>query len=259
MWPGERTAHAAHLVAIPTSPRYKVMTCCGCTRFANTADMLAVGDGDGTLHIFQRRDGTAAVEFGCKRQPDRENWQLLWRAGNVHEMNVFDLAWSTQDAWIATAGLDNKVRILCSRSHNLLQTLNCDAPVKGVAWNPESSLLTAQVAVSAEQSAGRHVMLWETSTWQSVPVDLLQSCFESRGEQPSYMRHSWSPDGHWCMLANARLRHGKQAQPSCVAAWCRLDGKEHRQLVLDNHVRGREPPPICFPANMAVAATISHG
>lgn len=216
------------------------------SRFANQCDLLAVGDADGSLHIFDLRDGKPTAAFGSDAPPNKENWQLKW-CGRIHAMNIFDLEWSSDDAWIATGGVDNTVKIVCGKTFAQTRVLHCNGPVKGVAWNPACTLLTAQVAISLEHSTASQpagaVMVWDASTWSPVSVPIPQRYFASPGEQPLYMRHSWSPDGQWCMLASAKLPQLSPSQPqgSHVAAWCRLDAQ--RRLALDNHVRGELPRP----------------
>eukprot|EP00873_Tetraselmis_striata_P004440 jgi/Tetstr1/424704/TSEL_015222.t1 len=108
---------------------------CDVARFANTADMLAVGDGDGTLHIFQRRDGTAAVEFG--------------KPVSVARFRPGGLKLRTQGAsaiCFVVGSMDKRFTVWvegCNKPWIVTDKKLFDKPILDIAWSPDGKHIFA--------------------------------------------------------------------------------------------------------------------
>lgn len=77
-----------------------------------------------------------------------------------HGNNVTDLAWSNDDALLATASLDGSVGVWEARSGRRLATLRHNNFCKGVAWDPLGSYLASQ--------GDDGIRIWRCEGWEQV-------------------------------------------------------------------------------------------
>ncbi len=139
-----------------------------------------------------------------------------------HANNVTDVAWSPDDALLATCSLDNYVFVwdatgvrvatlagaLSARlrafgaktltENNASPPLGHESFVKGVAWDPIGTYL-------ASQSDDKSVVLWRCEDW-AVAARIRDPFERSQGSTYS-LRLGWSPDGRALTAVNSS-QHG---------------------------------------------------
>lgn len=81
-----------------------------CVRFAPAGRLLAAGSDDADAYVFELREGRGSALFGSGEAANIENWKLRLRLRG-HEINVADLAWAPDSRRLATASVDNKVKV----------------------------------------------------------------------------------------------------------------------------------------------------
>lgn len=129
--------------------------------------------------------------------------------------DVLDLAWSTQDRWLASSSVDNNIIVW---DVNNLPTMAAilkshTGLVKGVCWDPvskKSSILFSYFKqflftffhtyiyskvgkFLASQSDDRTIKIWRTSDWSCEST--ITEPFEECSGTTNFLRLSWSPDG----------------------------------------------------------------
>ncbi|RKP21950.1 WD40 repeat-like protein [Rozella allomycis CSF55] len=112
-----------------------------------------------------------------------------------HESDVVDLAWSFDEKYLASCGLDNQIIVWSTRDFSMVQKLEGHSGfVKGLAWDPANTFL-------ASQSDDKSVTLWRIGEWRaekkiSEPFkDSIGACY--------FLRLSWSPDGAFIASTDA--------------------------------------------------------
>jgi protein HIRA/HIR1 len=111
-----------------------------CVRWAHSGKHLATGSDDKFIIIWERRASGApsSVPFGTQKVKNVENWAQAF-ALTGHTLDVVDLAWSSDDGLIASASLDNTVRVwrVGVNAGSCVAALEGhEGLVKGVAWDP---------------------------------------------------------------------------------------------------------------------------
>lgn len=105
------------------------------------------------------------------------------------------IAWSADDAYLASVGLDRSVRIWSGASFECIARLDNahNGWVKGVVFDPVGQYV-------ATQADDQTLRVFRTSDWQ-----LVQRFTEPFEEAPSstFARLDWSPDGNHLVAANA--------------------------------------------------------
>lgn len=132
--------------------------------------------------------------FGSKTA-NIEDWKPFKRLAG-HTSDVCGLAWSEDDQYLASVGLDNLVLIwdCLDSSFLLLKRLDLhQGHVNGVAWDPVGQYL-------ATQSDDRSVKIWRTRDWK-LEADITQPFIKS--PRSFFRRLSWSPDGAHIVTPNA--------------------------------------------------------
>jgi protein HIRA/HIR1 len=119
----------------------------------------ASGSDDFTACVYELRGGKGAAVLGAA-STSVEDWRLKCMLRG-HALNVIDLAWSPDDAQVATASLDNRVIIWDAASGKQLHTISAHCgPVKGVAWDPVGTYLATQARPARWGWAGLGVFVW---------------------------------------------------------------------------------------------------
>ncbi len=67
------------------------------------------GSDDKSVCLYELRAGTGAKSFGSSDGPNVENWKHTSTLRG-HVENVLDVAWSTDDRFIASSSVDNQAR-----------------------------------------------------------------------------------------------------------------------------------------------------
>ncbi len=81
-----------------------------CVRFAPAGQLLAAGSDDSDGYVFELRDGRGVSVFGSGEAANIENWRLRLRLRG-HETNVSDLSWAPDSRRLATASVDNRIKV----------------------------------------------------------------------------------------------------------------------------------------------------
>jgi protein HIRA/HIR1 len=113
-------------------------------RFSHDGKLLASGSDDAAVIVYHLLPGAGGGTLGSTAT-SVENWRpkVVLRG---HASNVTDLAWSHDDAKLATASTDGNVIVWDMPAGHRLATLTAQKSfVKGVQWDPVGSYLVAQV------------------------------------------------------------------------------------------------------------------
>ncbi|KAL1924204.1 uncharacterized protein VTP21DRAFT_7239 [Calcarisporiella thermophila] len=162
-----------------------------CLRWSNQdGRYLASGSDDNVILIWEQdtsADGWHSTTFGCA-EANLENWKAVKRLAG-HESDVSGLAWSHDNSYLASCGLDSNVFIWHGRTFDRHRGF-----VKGISFDPAGKYL-------ATQSDDRTVKIWQTSDW-TVTADITEP-FSKSPNATFFQRLSWSPEGSHIATANA--------------------------------------------------------
>jgi len=127
-------------------------------------------------------------------EPNVENWRTVSRLAG-HTSDVLDLAWSPDQQYLASCGIDNTVRIWGVDTWRNLQVLSRHVSiVRGIAWDPLSKFLLSQ----AEDDSA---IIWRSEDW-AVESQITEP-FKMGSSQTYFRRASWMPDGSYTVIAAA--------------------------------------------------------
>ncbi|KAI0053180.1 WD40 repeat-like protein [Auriscalpium vulgare] len=169
-----------------------------CVRWAHSGRWLASGSDDAIIMIWDL-DPTAKGKVWGSDEVNVEGWKPLKRLPG-HESDVTDLAWSPEDRYLASVGLDSQVLIWNGFSlERLCKIDQHQGFVKGVCWDPVGEFL-------ATQSDDRTVKIWRTADWQLEAE--VRKPFEDSPGSTFFRRLSWSPDGAHITASNATNNQG---------------------------------------------------
>ncbi|KAI0305176.1 WD40-repeat-containing domain protein [Multifurca ochricompacta] len=158
-----------------------------CVRWAHSGRWLASGSDDEIVMIWDLDPTARGKVWGS----DEVNLRLT---------DVTDLAWSPEDRYLASVGLDSQVLIwsgyTLERMHRIDQHHGF---VKGVCWDPVGEFL-------ATQSDDRSVKIWRTMDWELEAE--VRKPFEDSPGSTFFRRLSWSPDGAHITASNATNNKG---------------------------------------------------
>lgn len=167
-----------------------------CVRWAYSGRFLATSSDDAIVMVwFRSLTGNPSKSFGAKAT-NIEDWKP-WKRLAGHTSDVTGLAWSHDDHYLASVGLDNLVLIWdgFDSSFILLRRLDLHQGfVKGVVWDPVGQYL-------ATQSDDRTVKIWRTTDWK-LEADI-KAPFVGCPTSTFFRRLSWSPDGAHIVTPNA--------------------------------------------------------
>ncbi|XP_035691249.1 protein HIRA-like [Branchiostoma floridae] len=182
--------------------------CVNCVRWSSDGRYLASGGDDKLIMIWQ----TGRYMCGHTTGPH-------WRYGHVvnieqfrcvatlrtHTGDILDLAWSPQDAWLATCSIDNTIIVWNAQKFpEIISILKGHTGlVKGVTWDPVGKYL-------ATQSDDKSLRVWRTVDWQQEAM--VTKPFDECGGTTHVLRLAWSPDGQYIVSAHAMNNSGPTAQ-----------------------------------------------
>ena len=127
-------------------------------RWAAKGLRLASGSDDTLVLVWQLKEAAARRQTGNLEEKQVENWGLLGRLRG-HAADVTDLAWSPDEAKLASCSLDNYVIVWAVDRLQAIARLKHDGMVKGVSWDPMGKFVCS---ASDDQS----VKVWRCSDWR---------------------------------------------------------------------------------------------
>ncbi|KAF8938878.1 HIR complex subunit [Dissophora ornata] len=148
-----------------------------CVRWSNgEGKYLATGSDDQIVMIWQldrSSDAWGGSSFGNSDGPNVENWRGVKRLSG-HESDVTDVAWSPENTYLASAGLDSKIIIWDGRTFDRVITLDQHQGfVKGLTWDPVGKYM-------ASQSDDKSVRIWRITDWETE-VEVTEPFVQSSG------------------------------------------------------------------------------
>ncbi|KAI7904073.1 WD40-repeat-containing domain protein [Cokeromyces recurvatus] len=176
-----------------------------CVRWSNGEGryLASSSDNDNVIIIWERDKNAAAGSVFGSSDVNHESWRAI-KYLRGHESDVQDLAWSKDNQYLASSGVDGFVMVWNASTFELVKKIDQHTGfVKGVAWDPSGKFL-------ASQSDDKTVKVWRTSDW-GLETDITTPFINAPGTT-LFRRLSWSPDG--CHIAAANAVNGIQ----CIAA-----------------------------------------
>ncbi|KAJ2872808.1 HIR complex subunit, partial [Coemansia asiatica] len=168
-----------------------------CVRFShNKGRYLASGADDMVVLIWEKDSevSTGNLTNLSGGPAPTETWHPLRRLTG-HESDVCDIAWSPDNRYLATCGLDNVIFIWDARTFERIKKITGHSQfVKGLAFDPAGRFL-------ASQSDDKTMKIWRTSDWGLHKT--VSKPFEENIFSTYFRRPSWSPDGECIATANA--------------------------------------------------------
>ncbi|KAI8075593.1 WD40-repeat-containing domain protein [Thamnidium elegans] len=126
---------------------------------------------------------------------DNDNVIIIWERDRGHDSDVQDLAWSKDNQYLASCGVDGFVIVWDGSTFEQVKKIDQHGGfVKGVTWDPAGKFL-------ASQSDDKMVKVWRTSDW-ALEKDIISPFINAPGTT-LFRRLSWAPDGAHVAAANA--------------------------------------------------------
>ncbi|KAI5742936.1 hypothetical protein M8J77_012801 [Diaphorina citri] len=200
------------------------LACVNAVRWSNSGRYLASGGDDKLIMIWTISKSQGSTIFGGKGKVNIEHWKCSHTL-HGHTGDVLDIAWSPQDAWLATASVDNNIIIWnVERFPEVVTVLRGHTGlVKGVTWDPVGKYLSSQ-------GDDRTLRIWRTADWQSEAV--IEEPFKQCAGSTIMLRCAWSPDGQYIVSAHSLNNGGPTAQVIERDGWsCDKDYVGHRKAV----------------------------
>ncbi|KAH7919190.1 histone transcription regulator 1 [Leucogyrophana mollusca] len=167
-------------------------------RWAYSGRWLASGSDDEIVMIWDLDPSGRGKVFGSN-EVNVEGWKPMKRLPG-HESDVTDVAWSPEDRYLASVGLDSQIIIWCGYTLERIRKLDQHQGfVKGVCWDPVGEFL-------ATQSDDKSVKIWRTIDWELEAE--IRKPFEDSPGSTFFRRLSWSPDGAHITASNATNNKG---------------------------------------------------
>ncbi|XP_038059623.1 protein HIRA-like [Patiria miniata] len=200
------------------------LACVNCVRWSNNGYYLASGADDRLVMVWQMISyGGTSRAFGSGKS-NIEQWKCAHTLRS-HTGDVLDLAWSPDDAWLASCSIDNSIVIWNAlKFPEIISVLNGHSGlVKGVTWDPVGKYV-------ATQSDDKSLRIWRTMDWKEETS--IFKPFEECGGTTHVLRLSWSPDGAYVVSAHAMNNRGPTAQIIDRDGWkANMDFVGHRKAV----------------------------
>ncbi|KAL7311347.1 HIR complex subunit [Mucor circinelloides] len=167
-----------------------------CVRWSNEGGryLASSSDNDNVIIIWERdRNATTGSVFGSS-DVNHEAWRPV-KYLRGHDSDVQDLAWSADNKYLASCGVDGFVIVWSGTTFEQITKIDQHSDfVKGVTWDPAGKFL-------ASQSDDKMVKVFRTSDW-GLETDLISPFINAPGTT-LFRRLSWSPDGANIAAANA--------------------------------------------------------
>ncbi|SCZ87960.1 BZ3500_MvSof-1268-A1-R1_Chr2-1g04093 [Microbotryum saponariae] len=163
-----------------------------CVRWSHDGRYLASGSDDKIVMIWSLEQGKGGKVWGTD-QVNIENWKAVRRLVG-HDSDVAGVAWSPNDEYVASVGLDSSAYVYSGKTFERIARLDGHMGfVKGLVFDPVGQYL-------ATQSDDGSAKIWRTSDWR------LHTSIEDvfvQAPKTNINRPSWSPDGSHLVLPNA--------------------------------------------------------
>lgn len=199
------------------------LACINCIRWSNHGKYLSSAGDDKNLMVWQLSGRINNYPSHLKSnnvfEPTNiEQWKCVATL-NGHNGDILDLAWSSNDAYLASCSVDNMIIVWDANNFPQLITkiLGHTGLVKGISWDPAGKYL-------ASQSDDKSVRVWRTSDWREEAV--IKEPFKESSGTTHVLRLNWSPDGQMLVSAHAMNNRGSVAQLIEREGW-----KTQRDLV----------------------------
>lgn len=176
--------------------------CVNCLRWSGDGKHLASGSDDKLAMIWQVT-GPCRVAGSTAGEGTAESWRCVATLRG-HGGDIFDLAWSPRDLYLATGSVDNLVIVWnASRWGEIVARLEGHTGlVKGVCWDPVGRFLCSQ-------SDDRTLRVWRTADWK-MEVSVKRP-FSATAGTTALLRCNWSPDGRYIVSAHSVNNGGPTA------------------------------------------------
>ncbi|ORZ19308.1 WD40-repeat-containing domain protein [Absidia repens] len=158
-----------------------------CVRWSKNGRYLASSSDNDNVVIIWELDSepSSASDFG-----DGEAKQETWRPVKHlrgHDSDVQDLAWSNDNRYLASCGIDGYAIIWDAQTFEVVHKITQHSGfVKGISFDPAGKYL-------ASQSDDKKVKIWRTSDWHKE-AEVKDPFYKTSGTT-FFRRLSWSPDG----------------------------------------------------------------
>jgi chromatin assembly factor 1 subunit B len=110
-----------------------------CCKFSPNGEMLATGDSDGVLFIWQYSDEEILIDptVDLDFPPNKENWKHNRKVHVRHNGDINCVAWSPDSKYIATGSADNTIAVHdAANGHRLWDLRNFRNFPVGISWDP---------------------------------------------------------------------------------------------------------------------------
>ncbi|KAK4701977.1 protein HIRA/HIR1, partial [Phenoliferia sp. Uapishka_3] len=183
-----------------------------CVRWSNSGRYLASGSDDNIVMIWNLETGSGGKVWGST-ETNVENWKAVRRLVG-HDSDVSGVAWSSDDAYLASVGLDSTVLIWSGQNFELIRRLDGhEGFVKGVVFDPVGQYLATQVRlplnveqreianmVYLRKSDDNSVKIWRTNDW-GLEATIVEPFVNS--PKTNLSRLTWSPEGTHVVTPNS--------------------------------------------------------
>ncbi|GAA5911337.1 hypothetical protein JCM8208_005225 [Rhodotorula glutinis] len=161
-------------------------------RWNNAGSYLASGSDDRVVMIWSHEGGGGGKVWGTDTT-NVENWKAVRRLVG-HNSDVAGVAWSPDDAYCASVGLDNVVLVWSGQTFDLVRKLDGHQGfVKGLVFDPVGQFL-------ATQADDNSLKVWRTDDWL-LHKDIQEPFVDA--PKATVIRPAWSPDGAYIVTPNS--------------------------------------------------------
>ncbi|GAA5843469.1 hypothetical protein JCM9279_000760 [Rhodotorula babjevae] len=161
-------------------------------RWNNAGSYLASGSDDRVVMIWSHEGGGGGKVWGTDTT-NIENWKAVRRLVG-HNSDVAGVAWSPDDAYCASVGLDNVVLVWSGQTFDLVRKIDGHQGfVKGLVFDPVGQYL-------ATQADDNSLKVWRTDDW-GLHADIREPFDDA--PKATVIRPAWSPDGAYIVTPNS--------------------------------------------------------
>ncbi|KAI8337443.1 WD40-repeat-containing domain protein [Chlamydoabsidia padenii] len=166
-----------------------------CVRWSKDGRYLASSsDNDNVIIIWELDMGAGSGSVFGSSEVNHETWRAV-KYLRGHESDVQDLAWSNNNLYLASCGVDGFIIIWDTVTFEQVHKIDQHSGfVKGITWDPVGKYL-------ASQSDDKKVKIWRTSDWKQEAE--VKDPFYNAPGTTFFRRLSWSPEGSHIAAANA--------------------------------------------------------
>lgn len=119
-----------------------------CVRFSSTGNRIASGADDRILAVWERQDGEGGKKVWGTNDVNVETWKPI-RLLAGHTNDVLSVAWSDDDAFLASGGSDLQVLVWDGNTFAPIRKLELHSQfIKGIVFDPVGEYLATQVKSS---------------------------------------------------------------------------------------------------------------